>query len=86
MRNSTGCDLAWRRDGANWVLRHKRRRMGRVTPDHEYRGMYRVVLSHGRLSDMANLSWAKDAALAVLFSLATRFAKRRRFQQRAGGC
>jgi hypothetical protein len=51
-----GCDLAWKRDGADWVLLHKRRRMGRVAPDHEYGGMYRVVLSRGRLNDMANLS------------------------------
>ena len=38
--------------------------MGRVTPDHEHRGMFRVALFRGRFSDMANLSWAKDAALA----------------------
>ena len=60
-----GRELAWKRDGADWVLLHKRRRMGRVAPDHEHGGMYRVVLSRGRLSDMANLSWAKDAALAA---------------------
>jgi hypothetical protein len=60
-----GCDLAWKRDGADRVLHHKRRRMGRVAPDHEHAGMYRVALSRGRLSDMANLSWAKDAALAA---------------------
>ena len=60
-----GCDLAWKRDGADWLLLHKRRRMGRVAPDSEHRGVYRVVLSRGRLSDMANLSWAKDAALAA---------------------
>jgi hypothetical protein len=60
-----GRELAWKRDGADWVLHHKRRRMGRVAPDHEHAGMYRVVLSRGRLSDMANLSWAKDAALAA---------------------
>jgi hypothetical protein len=60
-----GCDLAWKRDGADWVFLHKRRRMGRVRPDSEHRGMYRVVLSRGRFSDMANLSWAKDAALAA---------------------
>ena len=60
-----GCDLAWKRDGADWLLLHKRRRMGRVAPDSEHRGMYRVVLSRDRLSDMANLSWAKDAALAA---------------------
>jgi len=58
-------DLAWKRDGADWVLHHKRRRIGRVAPDIEHRGMYRAVLSRGRLSDMANLSWAKDAALAA---------------------
>ena len=60
-----GCNLAWKRDGADWLLLHKRRRMGRVVPDSERRGMYRVVLSRGRLSDMANLSWSKDAALAA---------------------
>src|SRR5262249_32145353 len=60
-----GCDLAWKRDGAEWVLLDKRRRICRVAPDSEHRGLYRVVLSRGRISDMANLSWAKDAALAV---------------------
>jgi hypothetical protein len=60
-----GCELTWRRDGAHWVLVHKRRRLGRVTPDREHRGMYRVALSQGRLSDMANLSWTKDAAMAA---------------------
>ena len=60
-----GCDLAWKRDGADWLLLHKRRRMGRVAPDHKHRGVYRLLLSRGRLSDMANLSWAKDAALAA---------------------
>jgi hypothetical protein len=59
-----GCELAWKRDGAEWVLLRKRRRMGPVRPDHQHRGMYRVVLSRGRPSDMASLSWAKDAALA----------------------
>ena len=60
-----GRELAWKRDGADWLLLHKRRRMGRVAPDHEHAGMYRGVLVRGRLSDMANLSWAKDAALAA---------------------
>jgi hypothetical protein len=63
--SSIGCDLAWKRDGADWMLHHKRRRMGRVTPDHDHAGMYRLVLSRGRLSDIANLSWAKDTALAA---------------------
>jgi hypothetical protein len=64
-KSDIGCDLRWHRDGAAWVLMHKRRRMGRVVPDEKYPGMYRVALSAGRLSDMANLSWAKDAAMAA---------------------
>jgi len=59
------CDLTWRRDGADWALLYKRRRMGRVLPDNRHRGMYRSVLSRGHLSDMANLSWAKRAVLAA---------------------
>jgi hypothetical protein len=58
-----GCELVWRRDGAEWVLRHNRRGMGRVVPDSAHPGMYRVALSRGRLSGMAPLSWAKSAAL-----------------------
>jgi hypothetical protein len=48
-----GCDLIWRRNGAEWVLLRGRRRMGRVVPDSEHPGMYRVALSRGRLSGMA---------------------------------
>jgi hypothetical protein len=59
-----GYELTWRRDGADWVLLHKRRRMGRVVPDDEHPGMYRVALARSRLSDMASLSWAKNAVLA----------------------
>jgi hypothetical protein len=58
-----GCTLAWHRDGADWILRHNKRRMGRVVPDHEHPGMWRSLKSGGRVSDMANLSWAKNAVL-----------------------
>ena len=57
--------LIWRRDGANWVLFSGRRRFGRVVPDSKYAGVWRSVLSGGRLSDMANLAWAKNAVLAA---------------------
>jgi hypothetical protein len=40
-----------------------RRRFGRVVPDSKYPGMWRSTLSGGRLSDMANLAWAKNAVL-----------------------
>ena len=38
--------------------------MGRVVPDKDWPKMYQSVKADGRLSDMANLSWAKDAVLA----------------------
>jgi hypothetical protein len=46
-------------------LLHKRRRMGRVEPDNEHPGMFRVALARGRLTDMANATWTKDAVLAA---------------------
>jgi hypothetical protein len=49
----------------NWVLLSGRRRMGRVVPDSKYPGMWRSTLSGGRLSDMANLAWAKNAVLVA---------------------
>src|SRR5215831_10462522 len=60
-----GQALTWRRDGAGWVLLAGRRRFGRVVPDIKYPGMWRSTLSGGRLSDMANLAWAKNAVLVA---------------------
>ena len=57
--------LTWRRDGSDWVLFLDRRRFGRVVPDSRYPNMWRSVLSGGRLSDMANLAWAKNAVLVA---------------------
>jgi hypothetical protein len=42
-----------------------RRRFGRVVPDIRYPDMWRSKLSGGRLSDMANLAWAKNAVLVA---------------------
>jgi hypothetical protein len=53
----------WKRDGADWLLYLGRTRFGRVVPDAKYPGMYRSVMPDGRLSDMANLTWAKNAVL-----------------------
>jgi hypothetical protein len=58
-----GADLQWKRDGNDWLLCLGRRRFGRVVPDAKWPGMYRSVLSGGQLSDMANLSWSKNAVL-----------------------
>jgi hypothetical protein len=56
-------NLQWKRDGDDWLLCLGRRRFGRVIPDVRWPGMFCSVLSGGRLSDMANLTWSKNALL-----------------------
>jgi hypothetical protein len=63
MTDDPSRDLSWRRDGADWILTCRRRRMGRVVPVAEHAGMYRSVMTGGRLSDMANATWSKGAVL-----------------------
>ena len=58
-----GADLQWKRDGNDWLLCLGRRRFGRVVPEAKWLGMFRSVLSGDRLSDMANLTWSKNAVL-----------------------
>jgi hypothetical protein len=58
-----GASLQWKRAGSGWRLFDDRRCMGEVVPDSTHRGMWRVVLSGARLSDYANLSWARNAVL-----------------------
>ena len=60
-----GASLHWKRIAAGWRLWNDRRRMGEVVPDDNQPGMWRVVLSGGRLSDYANLSWARNAVLTA---------------------
>ena len=60
---SARSQLKWTREGDAWILLYRRRRTGRVVPDRNHPGMWRSVKSNGR-SDLANLSWAKDAVLA----------------------
>jgi hypothetical protein len=55
--------LKWKRDGSDWVLLRGRRRMGRVS---NIPGMWRTPKSGGRVSDIANLSWAKAPARLFL--------------------
>ena len=38
--------------------------VGRIAADETYTGMWRVIRTDGSLSDMANLTRARDAALA----------------------
>src|SRR5262249_37303443 len=60
-----GVSLMWRRDGADWVLLAGRRCFGRVVPDSKCADMWRSKLYSGRLSDLANLAWAKNAVLTA---------------------
>jgi|SRR6516164_4441262 len=63
--NVRASGLEWKQSGSDWILYHGRRRMGRVVPDAKYRCMCRSVKSRGRLSDLSNLSWAKNAVLVA---------------------
>ena len=65
MMEALKAPLTWKRDGMDWILLSGRRRFGRVIPDNKYPGMWRSTLSGGRLSDMANLAWAKNAVLVA---------------------
>ncbi len=58
--------LRWQRYGNSWLLLHGRRRMGRVVPDTQYPGTWRAQWPDGSLSDMANLSRAKDAVARLV--------------------
>jgi hypothetical protein len=53
--------LTWRRHKTGWWLFAGRRRFGDVVPDSKYPGMWRSPKSNGRMSDIAYLSWAKNA-------------------------
>ena len=55
--------LTWRKAGKGWRLYAGKRRFGDVVPDAKHPNMWRSILSGGRLSDMANLSWARNAVL-----------------------
>ena len=64
MTDDIGLQLRWRRDGADWELLCRARRMGRVVPDGRHPGMFRSPKSGGRKSDLSNLTWAKAAVMA----------------------
>ncbi len=57
--------MHWVRDGNDWVLKLRGRKLGRVFPDSKYPGMWRSYRADGQPSDIANLSWAKNAVLAA---------------------
>jgi hypothetical protein len=56
-------DLQWKGDALH--LYGKGRAVVRIVSDAKYPQMWRVELPDGRLSDMANRTWAKDAAISI---------------------
>jgi hypothetical protein len=65
IRRDRATDLCWSRCGDDWVLKLDKRKLGHVFQDDNHPNMWRSRRADGRLSDMANLSWAKSAALDV---------------------
>jgi hypothetical protein len=61
--SSLARQLTWRRHKTGWGLFVGRRRFGDVVPDSKYPSMWRSLKSNGRMSDIANLSWAKNSVL-----------------------
>ena len=61
--------MHWIREGADWVLKFNRRKLGRVFPDDRYPGIWRSRRADGQLSDMANLSTPCSPRQSVTFYL-----------------
>jgi hypothetical protein len=64
-------ELTWRKTAHGFVLHRQNR--GRallaVVPDDTYLGMWRVRLPDGRLSNLTNISRAKDAAVSIALAI-----------------
>jgi hypothetical protein len=60
-------ELNWRKGAYGFTLhlRQAKSPLLHVVPDDTYSGMWRIRLSDGRLTDMVNLTRAKDAGLSV---------------------
>ena len=57
-------NLSWRHERNGWLLVAGRRRFGRVVPA-KHSGMWQSTRADGQPSDIANLSWSKNAVLAA---------------------
>jgi hypothetical protein len=58
-------NLKRHRSPGGWELHFQGSALVRVVPDPVYAGMWRVRRSDGTLTDMANLTWARDAAVSI---------------------
>jgi hypothetical protein len=55
----------WKREGGDYLLFGADRLLAAVKPDKDWPGLWRVHLPDGRITDMVNLTRAKDAALSL---------------------
>jgi hypothetical protein len=78
-------ELRWRREGKAWALHLGRKAVSLVIvrPDETYAGMFRIHWADGQVSDMVNLSRAKDAALSMCATEARKARRARRMSGRA---
>jgi hypothetical protein len=62
-----GDRLVWRTGSDGLTLHHgqARKLLARIVPDQTWPGMFRIEFPDGRISDMVNLTRAKDAAIAI---------------------
>jgi hypothetical protein len=62
--------LRWLKRGDGWTLHQgtSTRVLANVVRDGTYAAMWRVKLPNGHLSDMANLTWTKDAAKGLVLT------------------
>jgi hypothetical protein len=73
--------LIWRKTPDSWELHVS---IVTVVPDDTYPAMWRVRRPDGTLTDMANLTWARDGAVAIALGVLNRQVVGRAEPQSAG--
>src|SRR5262249_46106353 len=67
---ATSRALTWRKTAAGHAIHQGGKALATVEPDAQYAGMWRIRMPDGWVSDLANLTRAREAAIAsVLFVL-----------------
>jgi hypothetical protein len=63
--------LTWKKCALGWALHCYGKSGGivHVVPDRKWPNMWRIKWPDGTLSDMANLTWARDGAMSVALGI-----------------
>jgi hypothetical protein len=61
-------DLRWRDDGDGLALYHGKQIMAQIVPADRCPGLWRIRFDDGRLSDLANITRIKDAAVSSVLA------------------